>query len=206
MPLYTSYSEETQTQIEEFLEDHFGWDEDQLVDFVERFGQENFKLYFEDIKLCNLLNTHSSTKYIEDYFKPLENKYKALLISDYKFYLPEMMMFKIDRTSMANSLEVRSPFVDHKLIEYIMSNNSTYLNPMNSKEILKKCNVVVAIRPGFRPSDIPAWILHRIQFANIPRFEISSSNIRMRWRENKTIRYLVTLPVWEYINKHNLYS
>ena len=48
MPLYTSYSEETQTQIEEFLEDHFGWDEDQLVDFVERFGQENFKLYFEE--------------------------------------------------------------------------------------------------------------------------------------------------------------
>ena len=74
------------------------------------------------------------------------------------------------------------------------------------KEILKNCNVVVAIRPGFRPSDIPAWILHRIQFANIPRFEISSSNIRQRWRENKTIRYLVTLPVWEYINHHNLYS
>jgi len=76
----------------------------------------------------------------------------------------------------------------------------------NPKEILKKCNVVVAIRPGFRPSDIPAWILHQIQFANIPRFEISSSNIRKRWRENKTIRYLVTLPVWEYIDQNNLYS
>ena len=74
------------------------------------------------------------------------------------------------------------------------------------KDILKKCNVVVAIRPGFRPSDIPAWILHQIHFTNIPRFEISSSNIRKRWRENKTIRYLVTLPVWEYINQNNLYS
>ena len=74
------------------------------------------------------------------------------------------------------------------------------------REILKKCQVVVAIRPGFRPSDIPAWILHKIQFANIPRFEISSSNIRQRWMENKTIRYLVTLPVWEYINKNKLYS
>ena len=48
-----------------------------------------------------------------------------------------MMMFKIDRTSMANSLEVRSPFVDHKLIEFIMSNNNSYLNPKNSKEVLK---------------------------------------------------------------------
>ena len=48
MPLYTSYSEETQTQIEEFLENTFGWDEDELVAFVERFGEEKFKLYFEE--------------------------------------------------------------------------------------------------------------------------------------------------------------
>ena len=48
MPLYTSCSEETQTLIEEFLEDRFGWDEDELVAFVERFGEENFKLYFEE--------------------------------------------------------------------------------------------------------------------------------------------------------------
>ena len=74
------------------------------------------------------------------------------------------------------------------------------------REILKKCQVVVAIRPGFRPSDIPAWILHRIQFANIPRFQISSTNIRKRWSEDKTIRYMVTLPVWEYINQNSLYD
>ena len=48
LPLYTSYSEETQTQIEEFLENTFGWDEDELVAFVERYGEENFKLYFEE--------------------------------------------------------------------------------------------------------------------------------------------------------------
>ena len=48
MPLYTSYSEETQTQIEEFLENTFGWDEDELVGFIEIFGEEKFKLYFEE--------------------------------------------------------------------------------------------------------------------------------------------------------------
>ena len=48
LPLYTSYSEETQTLIEEFLEHTFGWDEDELVAFVERFGEEKFKLYFEE--------------------------------------------------------------------------------------------------------------------------------------------------------------
>ena len=48
MPLYTSYSEETQTQIEEFLENSFGWEEEDLVDFVERFGETYFLTYFEE--------------------------------------------------------------------------------------------------------------------------------------------------------------
>ena len=48
MPLYTSYSEEVQTSIEEFLENTFGWDEDELVAFVERFGETNFLTYFEE--------------------------------------------------------------------------------------------------------------------------------------------------------------
>ncbi len=73
------------------------------------------------------------------------------------------------------------------------------------QEILKECHVIVALRPGFKHSSIPNWILHNIQFANIPQFEVSSSTIRNRWKENKTIRYMVTQPVWEFINSHNLF-
>ena len=75
----------------------------------------------------------------------------------------------------------------------------------NPKAILEECQLIVAIRPGFRPSDIPNWILAKVQFANIPRIEISSTQIRARWVEDKTIRYMVTQPVWTFINKHNLY-
>jgi len=75
----------------------------------------------------------------------------------------------------------------------------------NPKAILKECQLIVAIRPGFRPSDIPNWILAKVQFANIPRIEISSSQIRARWVEDKTIRYMVTQPVWEFINENNIY-
>ena len=46
-----------------------------------------------------------------------------------------MMMVKIDRTSMANSLEVRSPFVDHRLIEYILSCDLTFDNYLGKKII-----------------------------------------------------------------------
>ncbi|MDP6532851.1 MAG: nicotinate (nicotinamide) nucleotide adenylyltransferase [Candidatus Marinimicrobia bacterium] len=73
------------------------------------------------------------------------------------------------------------------------------------ESILDECQVIVAVRPGFRPSDIPAWILSQIRFANLPRIEISATTIRERWRTDKTIRYMVTQPVWEYINKKNLY-
>ena len=48
MPLYTSYSEEVQTSIEEFLENTFGWDEDELVEFVEKYGESYFLTFFED--------------------------------------------------------------------------------------------------------------------------------------------------------------
>jgi|TARA_B100001094_G_C17510339_1_gene475273 asparagine synthase (glutamine-hydrolysing) len=46
-------------------------------------------------------------------------------------------MLKVDRTSMANSLEIRSPFVDHNLIEYILSRKEIDLLKYTNKKILK---------------------------------------------------------------------
>ena len=62
---------------------------------------------------------------------------KELMIADYKFFLSEMMLFKVDRTSMANSLEVRSPFLDHRLIEYVLGSNLSFIDNNNPKIIMK---------------------------------------------------------------------
>ena len=59
------------------------------------------------------------------------------MLTEYKLYLSEMMMLKVDRTSMANSLEVRSPFVDHRLIEYILRSDYQYFDKDYSKKLLK---------------------------------------------------------------------
>ena len=91
---------------------------------------------------------------------------------------------------------------------YYLMGSDSLIDLNNWKDplkILDECKVVVAARPGFQLSKIEPWILKKIQFANIPKFELSSTNIRKRWFRNLTIRYMVTLPVWEYINDKSLY-
>ena len=97
--------------------------------------------------------------------------------------------------------------IDSKNLFYLIGSDSlkTFHSWRNSDQILEECQIIVAIRPGFRPSDINNQILARVQFANIPRIEISSTQIRKRWREDKTIRYMVSQSVWEFINENKLY-
>ena len=97
--------------------------------------------------------------------------------------------------------------LDKKDLFFLMGSDTlkSFHNWKNPEKIIKICNIIVAIRPGFTPSDIPQWVLDSVRFANIPRFEVSSTNIRRRWREGKTIRYMVTKEVWEYIDEKDLY-
>jgi len=55
-----------------------------------------------------------------EYFRKarVKDPREAMLYVDTMMYLPEVCLFKVDRMSMANSLEVRVPILDHKLVEF----------------------------------------------------------------------------------------
>ena len=102
---------------------------------------------FSDLKraLSPEIHSHSNpirlVEEIEEYARNLPVKDKITLIQylDMKLYLQEDILVKVDRASMACSLEVRAPFLDHELIEFVMSLPSELkLKGFTSKYILKK--------------------------------------------------------------------
>ena len=66
-----------------------------------------------------------------------EDQINLMLYLDVKGLLPGDMLTKVDRMSMANSLEVRVPFLDHTLVEYVFGlKGSTKLGALRGKKIL----------------------------------------------------------------------
>ena len=55
------------------------------------------------------------------YFENSLSFVNQMLYSDFKHYLPDDILVKVDRTSMLSSLESRAPFLDHRLIELAFS-------------------------------------------------------------------------------------
>ncbi|TMC12601.1 MAG: asparagine synthase (glutamine-hydrolyzing) [Chloroflexi bacterium] len=73
----------------------------------------------------------------------------AMLEADVNWYLPDDLLVKMDVATMAHSLEARSPFLDHKLMEFMARVPSRYkLRSGQSKYLLKS-----ALR-GILPDEI----------------------------------------------------
>ena len=72
------------------------------------------------------------------------------MVSDFKSTLVDTYLVKVDRSSMLASLEVRCPWLDHKIIEFAFSKvpDSMRLNG-NKKKILPKLLAQKLLPPGF---------------------------------------------------------
>ena len=65
--------------------------------------------------------------------------------------------------------------------------------------IIRECRICATDRPGHENDIIPEWLKSAVKTVSTPLIEISSSEIRARLREGKSIRYLVPDSVFEFI-------
>ncbi|MEW5853902.1 MAG: asparagine synthase (glutamine-hydrolyzing) [Myxococcota bacterium] len=64
---------------------------------------------------------------------------ERLLRMDQRFYLQDQVLVKVDRASMANSLEVRVPFLDHEVVRFSRALPARFkLRGLESKHLLRR--------------------------------------------------------------------
>lgn len=77
---------------------------------------------------------HFYRKHLNKHVHPL----KAIQYLDLKTFLAELVLTKVDRASMAHTLEVRVPFLDHPLVEFMFSlSPKLYFSSKQSKILLR---------------------------------------------------------------------
>lgn len=93
-------------------------------------GEDNNKLLLKTSK-----EYASRKKHI---LKNINSDYNSVLLTDLQLVLENDMLVKVDRMSMSQSLEVRIPFLDHKLVDFAFSLPTNYkIDTKQRKKILK---------------------------------------------------------------------
>lgn len=88
----------------------------------------------------NKIGNYHPSKITTDYYSQCDGKdhMSRILYTDMKTYLPGDILVKVDRMSMANSLEVRAPLLDYKLIEYAATLPSSLKYKKGEKKYILK--------------------------------------------------------------------
>ena len=125
---------------------------ERYIDSVSHFGNLGKKALYSKLFLKNQNGSFGAG---EEVFNQIANRISTgnpidnLLYLDSKTYLPSDILTKVDRMSMAASLEARVPLLDHKLIDFVMQIPSELkLKGLETKYIFRK-----AVR-GLVPDEI----------------------------------------------------
>ena len=89
----------------------------------------------------NAAARHDASHLLDEWFATANGSgvLDATLLTDQMTYLPNDLLVKVDIASMANSLEARSPFLDHKVIEFAASlPENLKMRRFETKSLLKK--------------------------------------------------------------------
>lgn len=76
----------------------------------------------------------------------------------------------------------------------------------NPNKLFLISEVIVMNRPGYLVQDVDDEFSRKARYLSVPMLDISSTDIRFRVNEGKSIKYLVNPDVEDYIVRHNLFK
>ena len=127
---------------------------------------------------------------------PQKDGVDRFLLFDQRYYLPDDILYKVDRMSMAHSMEVRPPFLDHRIVEFAAALPQSFkIRGSELKVILRELmkdklprSILHRKKSGF---DIPAhdWfrgLLKPLLFDTLTKETVEATGL-FRWRGVETI-------------------
>ncbi len=118
--------------------------------------------------------------YYNSLVNPELSDLKAMQVLDVKHFMGEQVLTKVDRASMANSLEVRVPFLDHEICEFIFTlSTNVYYRKEETKHLLYQ-NI---------KSHLPKEILQRSKqgFVGPDKYYMNMDWYQKRLRQSKLV-------------------
>ena len=105
-------------------------------------GNKNLEQYYEILISSDFVEPFLDTNVINEKllkFKKNIDERENLRLFDLSYYMVDDILVKIDRASMYNSLEVRSPFLNHKIFEYLSTiPRNIFYRDISGKYLAKK--------------------------------------------------------------------
>ena len=146
-----------------------------------------------------------------------EHRYKMVKLAIQANPFFKISDLEMKRTGKSYTIDTIRYFLEHypgSDIYFIMGADSLLMMDTwkDYRELSGLCRFVVVTRPGYviERSDpalknLPPILWERMEFLPIPGLDISSTDIRHRVAENRSIKYLLPLEVEQYILDQGLY-
>jgi asparagine synthase (glutamine-hydrolysing) len=106
---------------------------------------ETFKPRVLSLRMRERMNNRSSLEVVNSYLNHIEEErpqsdfLSRMTYLELKLRLPELLLMRVDKITMATSLEARVPFLDHHLVEYALSvPRELKVEGRSGKHILKR--------------------------------------------------------------------
>jgi asparagine synthase (glutamine-hydrolysing) len=136
---------------------------------------------------------------------------QSFMLLDVETYLPDDLLVKVDRASMAVGLEVRAPLLDHRIAEFAWSLSPALMIAGGNKRVLREVlyrrvppTLVDRPKQGFEPpigrwlrEGLRDWAEELLSPARLAQQGlVDASVVGAYWHEHRDGRRLWTYPLW----------